>query len=136
MRLMGIDYGEKRIGIAVSDQNGRFALPYGVLENKKGVILKIKEICRKKDVGKVIIGLPLDFKNMPTHATKGARDLKNKLEKEIDIDIFFEKEFLTTKEAERIQGKIKKIDASAAALILKSYIERINEYTNTKVGIR
>jgi putative Holliday junction resolvase len=122
MRLIGIDYGNKRIGIALSDERGEFAFPFTVLENRDGITKKIKEICRDRKVTKIILGLPLDFKNQATDATAGAEKLKSELEKEINLPVIFENEIFTTREAERIQGKTKKIDASAAALILKSYI--------------
>lgn len=123
MRILGIDFGEKRIGIAVTDEKGEFAFPYIVLENNKTVIEAIKKIIEKEKVKKIILGLPLDLKNKLTHATRGALKFKLELEKAIVVPVIFEKEFYTTKEAERTQGKIKNIDASAAALILKHYLE-------------
>lgn len=124
MKLLGIDFGKKRIGIAISDDKEKFAFPYAVLENNKNIFKEIKKIVEKEKIKKIILGLPLDLKNRPTHTTQGAEEFKLKLENEIKIPVIFEKEFYTTKEAERIQGKIKNIDASAAALILKHYIEK------------
>lgn len=124
MRLMGVDYGNKKIGIALSDEKGEFSFPYAVLENKSGIFGKIRKICRGSNIEKIILGMPLDFKNQPTDATAGAQEFKSRLEKEIGLSVVFEDERFSTKEAERIQGRTDKIDASAAALILKSYISR------------
>lgn len=154
MRFLGIDYGEKRIGIAISDEEGKFAFPLAVLENDlsrtfrrkiqvgrnkflstkkndrkvrdKKILAEIKKICEKEKARKIVLGLPLDLKNQPTHSTRQVENFKIKLEKITGLPVSFEKEFFTTKEAERIQGKHKKIDASAAALILKHYLSTMN----------
>lgn len=128
MKLLGIDFGEKRIGIAISDDEEKFAFPYGVLENNKNIFKEIKKIIEKESqelgIKKIILGLPLNLKNEPTHSTVGAKEFKLELEKATGIPVIFEKEFYTTQEAKRVQGKIKKIDASAAALILKHYLSK------------
>ncbi len=132
MKLLGIDFGEKRIGVATTDENGEFSFPYAVIKNNKDSLKIIKKIVEKEKIKKIILGLPLDLQNRSTHSTKGAENFKLELEKEMSanfsgekIPIIFEKEFYTTKEAERTQGKIKHIDASAAALILKHYIDKL-----------
>lgn len=124
MRILGIDYGGKRVGIALSDENKKMAFPYVVFLNDKNIYVKIKMICEKEKVEEIVLGLPLALNNRETNATKPSRDFKLKLEKEVNLPVIFEKEFYTTKEAERMQGKIKKIDASAAALILKHYFDK------------
>ncbi len=124
MRLLGIDYGKKRVGIALSDEGGSIAMPYIVLKNDENILNNIKEICIERNVKKIIIGLSLDFKNQPNFIVPETDKLKTALEKDLDIPVFYESEVLTTKEAERLQGKVEKIDASAAALILKSFIEK------------
>lgn len=125
MRLLGIDYAKKKIGIAVSDENQKMAFPLTVLVDDKKIIENIKKICREYNIEKIILGLPLDLANRSTHNTKPAENFKLKLENKLNIPIIFEKEFYTTKEAERVQGKVELIDASAAALILKHYIDKI-----------
>ncbi|MEK9209422.1 MAG: Holliday junction resolvase RuvX [Patescibacteria group bacterium] len=138
MRILGIDYGGKRVGVAVSDEAAEFAFPLEVLTNDKNIFNKLKKICLEKEIKKIILGLPLDFKNEPTHATQGAEKFKMKLEKELGLPVIFENETLTTKQAERLPEKKRrfdslrirrpkvqpKTDASAAALILKTYLER------------
>lgn len=123
MRLMGIDYGEKRIGIALSDENAQFAFPHSVVGNDKNTVKKIKKICGENKVNKIILGQSLDYKKLPNLIMEKTDKFKVVLEKEIGLEVVYQWEVLTTKEAERVQGKHKKIDASAAALILKSFIE-------------
>lgn len=125
MRLMGVDYARNKVGIAISDETQKMPFPLTVLTNNKKIIENIKKICGEYNIKKIILGLPLDLKNQPTHNTKPAENFKLKLEKELIVPVIFEKEFYTTKEAERVQGKVKNIDASAAALILKHYIDKL-----------
>lgn len=125
MRLMGIDYARNKVGAAISDENQKMAFPLAVLTNDKKIIENIKKICREYNIEKIILGLPLDLANKPTDNTKPAENFKLKLEKELSIPVIFEKEFYTTKEAERVQGMVEQIDASAAALILRHYIDKL-----------
>lgn len=120
---MGIDYGEKRIGIALSDESAQFAFPHSVIENSPNTIKKIRIICQENKVGKIILGQSLDYKKQPNPIMEKIDKFKAVLEKEIGLLVVYKWEVLTTKEAERVQGRHNKIDASAAALILKSFIE-------------
>lgn len=124
MRLMGIDYGEKNIGIAVSDEAGNFAFAHSVVLNDQKAVKKIKNICEEKDIKKIILGESLDYKGQPNPIMKKIEKFKVLLEKESGLPVIYQSEVLTTQEAERIIGKTKKTDASAAALILRSYIEK------------
>lgn len=124
MRILGIDYGEKRIGIAITDPEGVFALPHGVLENTRESISKIVLLCKEKEVAEIVLGKSVDFKGEPNPVQKKIEKFKEDLLKSITLPVFYENETLTTKEARHIQGKHKNIDSSAAALILDSYLMR------------
>lgn len=124
MRLMGIDYGGKRVGVALSDETGRFAYPYEVLQNDKSLIGNILKGISRERVGKIVLGRSLDYKMRPNEIMAKIESFKTELEIASGLAVEFENEFMTTMEAERLQGKGNKIDASAAALILKSYIDR------------
>jgi putative Holliday junction resolvase len=122
MRLMGIDFGEKRIGIALSDEQGSLAFPHLVIETSKNAPKIIKQICREKNVAKIILGQSIDYKGKPNPVMEEIEKFKIALEKEIGLEVIYQNETLTTQEARRIQGDVKKLDASAAALILRSFI--------------
>ncbi len=121
MKYLGIDYGVKRVGIAVSDDSGGLAFAKTVLENDKQLLKNVLKICREEKIEKVILGESLDFSGQPNVIMKGILEFKKKLI-ENNLKVYLEPEFLTSAEAERIQGKNDKLDASAAALILKSYL--------------
>jgi len=124
MRYLGIDYGTKKVGIAISDSGGSFAIPYKVLENDNALQTTIKEICKKEGISTIVLGESVDYKNRPNPIMKEITTLRKNLEELLDIPIVFQKEILTTKEAERLQGSNDATDASAAALILRSFLEQ------------
>jgi len=121
---MGIDFGEKRIGIALSDEQVFMAFPHSVLINNKNSIKEIKKICGENNVEKIILGQSLDYKGQPNLVMGKIEKFKKSLEKETGLEVLYQNETLTTQEARRLQGKIEKIDASAAALILRSFIDK------------
>lgn len=122
--LMGIDYGTKHIGIALSDQEGTMAFPFEVLAHDGAAIKNIGCIVREREVKKIIVGLPLNLDGSPTDATAGAREFAKTLNRELEIPVDFADEIYTSQQAARIQGKKESIDASSAALILDQYLKR------------
>lgn len=144
MRLIGIDYGTKRVGIALSDDEGRLAFPYAILPQEKNLFRKIVEICKNEKVGEIVIGESRDFKQKENPIMPAVRALKAALEKETGLPVHFEPEMLTSVQARRTPERPEKgrrrqrrrrerarkipertaVDASAAALILQGYIDR------------
>ena len=123
MKYAGIDFGAKRIGIALSDEAGNFAFPLTVLENSAKTIDDIAELCETNHVGTIIIGESQDFHFVDNPIMKEARQFAETLGAKTHMPVLFHPEFLTSAEAERLQGKNDMLDASAAALILKSYLD-------------
>ena len=127
MRYMGIDYGSKRIGIAVSDDEGRMAFPFGIIVNRRKII--IKEIIgriKKENIGVVVVGLPLGLHAQETAQTRTTKSFISILAKAIHIPIETENEMFTSRMAEESGMRNSHIDASSAALILQSYLDRMH----------
>jgi putative Holliday junction resolvase len=125
MRYLGIDYGSKRVGVALSDEGNTFALPHSVIQNSEELVEDLRKIIHENKVGHIILGESKNFKGEDNKIMKDIRNFKEDLENTLNMPVIFEPEFLTSHEAEHIQGKNDMHDASAAALILKSYLERI-----------
>lgn len=135
MRFLGIDYGSKRVGIALSDENGQLAFPFKVLSNNDELLDAVHNICGEQEVGEIVLGESLDFSGKENDIMEGIKEFKIKL-LELGLPIHMEKEFMTTVEARGRGGKeindarkVKqeknsKVDASAAALILQRYLDR------------
>src|SRR3989344_3838080 len=111
MKLLGIDYGTKRIGIALSDDEGVLAFPCSVITSQckplstsawiKYVADKIKELCEKEKVGAIVIGESRDFKQKENPIMPAVRALKAALERETGLPVYFEPEMLTSAQARR-----------------------------------
>ncbi len=130
MRILAIDYGDKRIGLAVSDPTGLVASPLGAFSNDRGFWEHLGRIVRDYGVEKVVIGLPLSDDGSENDACIRIREFADKVTKAVGLEVIFHDERLTTDEAEKLirdlnkKGSVKKRsrDAVAAALILGSYL--------------
>ena len=124
MKYLGIDYGSKRVGIALSDDTGTLAFAKAVFENNSELVSRIESICKNEKVESIILGESKDFSGKENSIMSAVHALKKTLEEKLKLPIHLEPEFLTSAEAERLQGKNEMLDASAAAIILKSYLEK------------
>jgi putative Holliday junction resolvase len=123
-RYLGVDYGTKKVGFALSDEAGRLAFPYAVIPNAGDLPERVKEICEKEGVGGIIIGESRDFSGVPNPVMKKILPFKKKLEETLGIPVSLEPEYLTSKQARNIQEGSAMTDASAAAIILQSYLDK------------
>ncbi|MCC7160497.1 Holliday junction resolvase RuvX [Candidatus Nomurabacteria bacterium] len=153
MRFLGIDYGTKRIGVAISDENGTLAFPKEIIKNDGNEISYIGEILKKEKVSEIIIGESVDFSGKLNALSGRIEVFILELKEKFNLPVHKQKEFLTSVEARRYSNhggqarksgitkkdsnpsqshsKIKQIksgrvDASAAALILQRYLDKIN----------
>ncbi len=124
MKLMGIDYGSKRVGVALSDDKGMMGFPHTVLQNDAQLLKHIEAIATKEKVGKIILGHSLDKSGKPNKVHAAVEDFIQDLTLHIGVPVELEPEQYTTQEAIRFQGRNENTDASAAAIILNSYITR------------
>jgi len=133
MKILSIDYGDKRIGLAISDKNGKLASRFLMLENKslKKSIVEIKKIITEKNIQKIIVGIPIGLRGESAQ-TKNIKEFSVKLSENISIPIIGMNEVFTSKMAEENLRKagvkkedIKKIiDQEAARIILQDYLNR------------
>lgn len=124
MRYMGIDYGTKRVGTAFSDESGTMAFPHAVLERSDKLAEELAEIIEREKIGAIVIGHSLGRENEPNPVQREIEALIGDLTLRAGIPIHLEPEQYTTQEAMRIQGKTGKTDASAAAIILNSFLTK------------
>ena len=130
-RLMGIDFGEVRIGIALSDPLQIISQPYRVIPNNDNTISEIKDILKTEEVRKIILGLPLNLDGEDTKKTLEVREFSEILKSNVDIPVIFWDERYTSVEANEelknmgysVAESRKVIDKVAASIILKNYME-------------
>jgi putative holliday junction resolvase len=122
MKLMAIDFGAKRVGVASTDDAGEFAIPRAVLPNDEKLLSTILGAIEKYHVEKVVMGESKNYSGKPNEIMKEATTFADTL-KASGIEVVFHPEVLTSMEAQQLQGRNDMTDASAAAIILKSYID-------------
>lgn len=132
-RIMGLDYGEKRIGIAVSDELGMTAQGLETLEhaNAEKDLAAIRERVERLGVAHLVVGLPLNMNGTEGPKAAAARAFAERLKTALGLPCTLWDERLTTREAERvlIQGDVSRkrrrqvIDQLAAQLILQGYLD-------------
>ncbi|WP_420420842.1 Holliday junction resolvase RuvX [Simkania sp.] len=135
-RILSIDYGKKRIGLALSDPMKIIASPLKTVQAGKNtqetLDLLVKEIT-SHDVEAIVIGLPLHLSNEESETSLLVRKLKEDLETKISTPIILWDERLTSKQVERvmIEGDVKRkkrsqhVDTLSATLILQSYLDTL-----------
>jgi len=133
-RIMGLDVGDKTIGVAISDPLLLTAqgLKTIIRESNKKDIKKIEDIIEEYNINKIVVGLPKNMNNTLGPQGEKVIDFVDKIKKRIDIEIILEDERLTTVTAERIliegdvsrKNRKKVIDKVAATYILQNYLDR------------
>jgi putative holliday junction resolvase len=124
MRYLGIDYGTKRVGIAISDEAGEFAFPKAVFPNNNFLLSEIKKLIQAQKITTVVIGESKDFKMKDNPIMKNITQFIEFLKQDTRVTVQLESEFLSSHQAQHIQGMVEKIDASAAAIILQSFLDK------------
>ncbi|MES2007179.1 MAG: Holliday junction resolvase RuvX [Patescibacteria group bacterium] len=144
MKSLGIDYGTKRIGVAVSDDTGSIAFPLTTVLAGPAALEEVDNIARVNNVELIVIGESLNFKNEPNWVMKDIEQFKADIAELTGLPVEYQREFMTSVEAARQfapdaspvgtglrpRGSRKKnpsqekLDAAAAALILQGYLDR------------
>lgn len=139
MRMMGLDYGSKTVGVAVSDPLGLTAQGVETIwrkqENKlRQTLARIEELISEYQVDRIVLGYPKNMNNTIGERAEKSLEFKEKLEKRTGLPVIMWDERLTTAEAERtlIETGVRRenrkqfLDQMAAVLILQGYLDRIS----------
>jgi putative Holliday junction resolvase len=124
MKLLGIDFGTKNIGLAMTDEGGEIAFPFKTLH--KNAISEIVEICQQEKIEKIIIGLPINLQGDKTASTTAVEVFIKELKEKIDLPIQTVDERLTTVQAHKIGANKKSADKVSAQILLQNYIDKNN----------
>jgi len=138
VRVLGIDYGERRLGLATSDETGTFAFPAGVIERTKigRDIAALRAAVKERSIERVVIGLPLHLSGREGDSAAAAREFAARIERELGLPVEWIDERFTTVDAERAlreqgiagkRGKRKRkqlVDTTAATLLLRAWLDR------------
>jgi len=133
-RILGLDIGGARIGVAVSDPSHRIATPVETVAAmpQPTALRRIGELCAQHDVATIVVGMPLELTGREGHAVRRTRRFVDALAATVTIPIVEHDERLSSAQAERvlIQGGMRRaarrdvIDQAAAVLILQSWLDQ------------
>lgn len=136
MRLMGLDYGNVHVGVALSDELGMTAYPLEVIKRKdsnklRKTFARIEEMAREYKVDKIIIGLPLNMDDSESEISKTVIDFSENIKRRTGLPVELWDERLSTLEATdilkeagiKVQDRKTYIDKIAASFILRRYME-------------
>ncbi len=137
MRTLGLDYGTKTVGVAISDEAQIIAQPLVTIERKhvnklRQTYAKIEAIIDEQDVDRIVLGFPKNMNNTEGERAEATRAFMDDLERRTGLPVILMDERLTTVEADRIleetgvakSGRKEHIDKMAAAIILQSFLDR------------
>ncbi len=133
-RFLGIDFGTKRIGLAISDENHTLAFPKGIILNDKNSFSRILEVIKEENIVEIVVGESTNFSGDTNPVDEQIKAFILELEERFGLPVRKQKEFLTSVEARRYKDIDKnskrsekptsnKVDAGAAALILQRYLD-------------
>jgi putative Holliday junction resolvase len=132
-RILALDYGEKRIGVAISDPMNIIATGIGIIQNDNNLMVKINDLVKRYNPIEIVIGLPTNLKGEHGNKAKEVTDFSEKLKNIVSIPIKFWDERFSSKiahDAMREVGLKKKkraqkerVDEIAAIIILRDYME-------------
>lgn len=141
MKLLGIDYGTKRIGLAVSDDDGTIAFPDQVIMNDARVLQVIALMVAEKGIGTIVIGESKDYDMEDNEIMEEVRDFAQALQTLVPVPVELHAEMMSSLQAAHIHShasgrpkdsrnssaragaKLETVDAQAAAIILQHYID-------------
>ena len=139
MRALGIDYGDRRIGLALSDATGLLASPWKKIANEANVIVAARRLgeevralqADESGLGAIVIGLPRRLNGQPNDQTARVQRLAQLLAAEVSVPITLQDERLTSHQAETLLAERERdwrkrkdqLDAMAAALILQDFLD-------------
>ncbi len=138
MRIMGLDYGEATMGVAISDELLITAQPVEVIRRKhktklRQTLARIEELIVEYDVTEVVLGLPKNMDNSEGERALASRDLAEMIERRTGLKVILQDERLTTVSAHRVldeanlnyEQKGRVVDKVAATFILQSYLDAL-----------
>jgi putative pre-16S rRNA nuclease len=136
MKILGLDIGEKRIGVAISDRDEKLSAPYGIIINDSNFKPNIEKIINEYNMKKIVIGMPYTLKGeIGSQARKVIGFVRENIDFEnVDIDYFDERYTSSIPEynIKKNSRKKKDIDKLSASMILQDYLEKNNEIKKEK----
>lgn len=143
VRALGVDFGEVRVGLSLSDETGTLASPLPTLRRRRGKrppLKAMEELARKHHVDRVIFGLPLELDGTESEWTRHVRQVGEALARRLDVPVHFVDERMTSVQAERLvrssglprskREQKERVDAGAAVILLQRWLDSGDEVSS------
>jgi putative Holliday junction resolvase len=127
MKLLGIDYGTKQIGLAVADTDTSIATPLNTINNDGNALRRVNDICANKGIDTIVIGESTDRTGEDNPVMEHANEFANELINATETNLVFFDEFGSSVAASCQPNNPTHLDGSAAAIILQRYLEQSDE---------
>ncbi len=132
VKILGIDYGQKRIGLAIASKGSSLVFPAGTFANDADALDKIINLCKEEDIGQLVLGKPVNLSGGTTQSTEMVKKFYDELIAKTDIEVILFDERRTTKRAEAIMHQMglepsknrDRLNSIAATVILEDYIQK------------
>jgi len=124
MKALGIDYGTKKVGVAISDDTGSIAFPKAVLRNSHTLMGELRSMSESSAVTDIVVGQSLNTDGTENLVMEDIKGFIKRLEKESGLPVHLEPEFFTSEEARKGEVSLHMLDAAAAALILQRFLDK------------
>lgn len=131
-KILGIDYGGKRIGLAISDESQTFAREFGIL-SPKDFWQQINQLILDNQINLIVLGWPLSMSGEDTKKTKEVASFKEQAASKTGLPVEIIDERLSSQMAENISGDKKDLDSLAAQIFLQNYLNKNKNSNNVRV---
>ncbi len=123
MKVLGIDYGEKRIGLAISDETQTLAREL-VIVSPKEFWQQITQLIKDQEISSIVLGWPVNMSGQETKKTEEVKSFKEKVKRMTNLAVEVMDERLSSQMAESISGGKKNLDSLAAQILLQNYLDK------------
>jgi putative holliday junction resolvase len=141
-RVLAIDYGRRRIGLAVSDELGVTARPLATMErkNRREDLRRLRDLARKSQVSAILVGYPIHMSGESGEMSIEAEQFAARIRKELGLPVKLQDERLTSWEAEQVAqelglGKNADIDSLSAAILLREYLNNSQNHKKSRRSV-
>jgi putative Holliday junction resolvase len=130
MKVLAIDYGSKRIGLAIGDAETKLALPYGTWEEKNDaeIMARLKQLINEEEIDVIVVGEPITMAGGESAQTRASRVFAGRLKDALKLEVVLMDERLTSRQAEAVgfgtDAPLRSRDELAAMFLLQDYLER------------
>ncbi len=134
MKILGVDLGKKRVGLAITDKTGLISIPWRTVE-RENLYIDLAKIIEEEQISDIVLGLPKNMNNTLGDSAQEVLEVKKNIKEKFSVNVYLQDERRTSIAASEImkdsnmarKNRKAKIDEMAAAIILQNFLDRRNK---------